>query len=53
MGRKPRNSKLHTRLWNNKNNNSSTEIPNGYTITFDTNGGTSTEELQQIQTTSI
>ena len=28
-----------------------TEIPNGYTITFDTNGGTSTEELQQIQTT--
>jgi len=28
-----------------------TETPNGYTITFDTNGGTSTEELQQIQTT--
>ena len=30
-----------------------TQGPNGYTVTFDTNGGTSTEELRQIQTTKF
>ena len=45
MGRKQTITRLYTRYSTTKTITAPTTTPNGYAVTFDTNGGTITEEL--------